>query len=263
MDTGLKDKVVVVTGGAAGIGLATVQLFLEEGALVAVGDVDVATLEELDAGDRLRAYQLDLSKPAGPIELVDRAVNDFGRINCLVNNVGIVRTREGFVSISDQEWDEIMQINFYCAVRTTRAAVPHLLAAGGGSIVSVASEVARQPDPFFVDYSVTKAAIVCMSKALSVEYGPQGIRSNVVTPGPTRTPLWDKPGGFTDYLAQEYGLGREEAVEHFAKVIRQLPLGSIGKPEDVAAAIVFLSSDLAKQTTGSDYRVDSGVSRFG
>jgi NAD(P)-dependent dehydrogenase (short-subunit alcohol dehydrogenase family) len=177
--------------------------------------------------------------------------------------VGIAKPRDSFVAITDEDWDEIMQINFYCAVRTSRAAIPHLVERGHGSIVNVASEVARQPDPFFIDYSVTKAAIVCMSKALSVEFGPHGVRSNVVTPGPTRTPLWDKPGGFIDYLAEEHQLGREEAVEHFAKVIRNLPLGSIGMPEDVAAAIVFLSSDLAKQTTGSDYRVDSGVSRFG
>jgi NAD(P)-dependent dehydrogenase (short-subunit alcohol dehydrogenase family) len=263
VETGLKDKVVVVTGGAAGIGNATVQLFLAEGAKVAAGDLDVTPLKELEAGDQLLPVEVDLGDPAGPGELVEHAVAEFGGIDCVVNNVGIVKPRDSFVSITDDDWDQIMQINFYCAMRTTRAAIPHLLERGKGSLVHVASEVARQPDPFFIDYSVTKAAIVCASKALSVEYGPQGIRSNCVTPGPTRTPLWDKPGGFVDYLAAEYDMGREEAVDHFAKVIRNLPLGRIGQPEDVAAAIVFLSSDLAKQTTGSDYRVDSGVSRFG
>jgi hypothetical protein len=102
-------------------------------------------------------------------------------------------------------------------VRACRAAIPYMEQQGSGSIVSVASEVARQPDPFLVDYSVSKAAVVCLAKAVSTEYGPAGICSNCVTPGPTRTSIWDRPGGFADYLADQYGLEKEAAIEHFAK----------------------------------------------
>jgi NAD(P)-dependent dehydrogenase (short-subunit alcohol dehydrogenase family) len=101
--------------------------------------------------------------------------------------------------------------------------------------------------------------MLMLSKAISIEFGPAGIRSNCVSPGPTRTPAWDKPGGFVDSLAEEYGLGREEAVEHFAKDVRKLPLGRLGDPEDVARVIAFLASDVSKHVTGADYTVDGGV----
>jgi NAD(P)-dependent dehydrogenase (short-subunit alcohol dehydrogenase family) len=102
---------------------------------------------------------------------------------------------------------------------------------------------------------------VSLSKSLSIEFGPHGIRSNVVSPGPTRTQVWDAPGGFGDWLAREHGMDREAAIEHFATHVRQLPLGKIGRPVDVAAVVVFLASDLSRQVTGSYYQVDGGVAK--
>jgi NAD(P)-dependent dehydrogenase (short-subunit alcohol dehydrogenase family) len=154
-----------------------------------------------------------------------------------------------------------MNLNFMTVVRFSRAVIPQMVEQGSGSIVSLASDVARQPDHFLVDYGVSKAAIAHLSKAISMEFGPRGIRSNAVAPGPTRTSLWDRPGGFVDYLASEYKMDRESAVEHFVKVTRNLPLGRMGQPEDVAAVITFLSSALARQITGSVYCVDSGSMR--
>jgi NAD(P)-dependent dehydrogenase (short-subunit alcohol dehydrogenase family) len=133
-----------------------------------------------------------------------------------------------------------------------------MIAKNAGSIISIASECARQPDVFFVDYSVTKAMILNLSKSLANEYGPRGIRSNVVSPGPTRTASWDKPGGFAESLANEYGLDREAAIEHFAKEVRKLPVGHIGRPENVAAAVAFLASDVSAQVTGAEYTVNGG-----
>jgi NAD(P)-dependent dehydrogenase (short-subunit alcohol dehydrogenase family) len=131
---------------------------------------------------------------------------------------------------------------------------------GRGAIVSVASDVGRAPDRFFVDYSVSKAAVLMLSKAISVEFGPAGVRANCVSPGPTRTPAWDKPGGFADSLAEEYGLDdNDAAIEHFAKEVRKLPLGKLGDPDDVARVIAFLGSDVSKHVTGADYTVDGGV----
>jgi NAD(P)-dependent dehydrogenase (short-subunit alcohol dehydrogenase family) len=251
MDTGLTGKTVVITGGAAGIGLATVRMFLNEGAQVVAGDLDIAELKSVDS-DRLLPVEVDLGIPSGADDLVSAAAKNFGGVDCLVNNVGIAPTRENFIDVSDSDWQRVIDVNFYSMVRACRAAIPYMEQQGSGSIVSVASEVARQPDPFLVDYSVSKAAVVCLAKALSTEYGPAGIRSNCVTPGPTRTSIWDRPGGFADYLADQYGLEKEAATEHFAKEVRKLPLGRIGQPEDVAAAIVFLSSDRARQVTGAD-----------
>jgi NAD(P)-dependent dehydrogenase (short-subunit alcohol dehydrogenase family) len=128
---------------------------------------------------------------------------------------------------------------------------------GSGAIVSVASDAGRQPDPFYVDYCVSKACVISLAKSLSIEFGSKGIRSNVVSPGPTVTP------GLVEFFeksaAPEWGMSTDEAIDHFAKNIRKLPLGHLGQAEDVAATIVFLASDLAKQTTGSDYRVDGGT----
>ena len=168
----------------------------------------------------------------------------------LVNNVGIAPWRESFLSTSDEDWNQVLSINFFAMVRCARAAIPHMVEQGRGAIVSIASDVGRAPDPFFVDYAVSKASILSLSKAISVEFGPKGIRSNAVSPGPTRTPLWDRPGGFAESIAAEYGMEKEDAIVHFAKEVRKLPLGKMGQPTDVANAVFFLASDLASQVTG-------------
>jgi len=146
-------------------------------------------------------------------------------------------------------------------VRLSRAILPVMVEQKSGVILNVASESARQPDTNLIDYSVSKAALVMLSKALANEFGPQGIRVNTVSPGPTYTAQWDQPGGFADHLAQTYGLDREAAIEHFVKNVRQLPTQRMGTPEDVAAVLVFLASDLARQITGSDYAVNGGSIR--
>lgn len=254
MDLQLKDKVAIVSGAASGIGLETVKLLTEEGATVVGGDLQVRPLVDLG----VTSVESDLSTEEGNRKLVDTALQEHGRIDILVNNVGIFPYREGFLSTSIEDWKRTMEVNFYSMVRLTREVLPHMVRQGSGSIVSIASECGRQPDVFFVDYSVTKAAILNLSKALANEFGPQGIRSNVVSPGPTRTPAWDKPGGMIDSLAEDYGMEREASVEHFAKVVRQLPTGKLGSPKDVAAAVAFLASGISNQVTGAEYTVNGG-----
>ena len=142
-------------------------------------------------------------------------------------------------------------------VRACRAAIPHMLERGG-SIVSISSDAGHMPAPFFVDYCVTKAAIRVLSKALATEFADRGIRSNTISPGPTRTAPWERQG-LIDVLAERWGIDREAAIERFIKEERRMPLGRLGDPADVAAVVVFLASDLARQITGSDYRVDGGM----
>ncbi|MBU8826598.1 SDR family NAD(P)-dependent oxidoreductase [Mycolicibacterium goodii] len=256
MDTKLTGKTAVVSGAASGIGLATVQLLVAEGANVVGGDLDARALKEF--GAQVLPVEADLSTDEGNEQVVSAALEQFGGIDIVVNNVGTFPYREGFLSTTIDQWRQAIEINFLSAVRLTRLALPAMIERGSGSIVTVASECGRQPDVFFVDYSVTKAALINLSKSWANEFGAKGIRSNIVSPGPTRTAQWDKEGGFADSLGQEYGLGREEAIKHFATEVRKLPVGHIGAPEDVASAIVFLASDLAKQVTGAEYTVNGG-----
>ena len=266
LDTGLTDRIAVVTGAASGIGEAVTLALVAQGAHVVAGDVDAATLDALQERHGIDRHGItgvvtDLGSAEGCVHLVETAMEQHGRIDVLVNNVGIAPYRESFLGATDTDWRHVLEVNFFSMIRCCRAAIPHMVEQVDGRIVSIASDVGRAPDPFFVDYGVSKAAILSLSKALSIEFGPKGIRSNVVSPGPTRTPLWDRPGGFAESIAQEYGMEVEEAIHHFATAVRQLPLGRLGRPEDVANAVVFLASDLAHQVTGSEYCVNGGVLR--
>jgi NAD(P)-dependent dehydrogenase (short-subunit alcohol dehydrogenase family) len=256
MQLNLNDKVAVVTGGGSGIGLATVRQLAEEGARVVAADLDPSAATEIDGVIGVAA---DLSTAEGPGSAVAAAVKEFGRIDVLVNNVGVFPYRESFLSVTDEDWKGLLEVNFFSMVRASRAAIPHMVDQGSGVIVSTASDVARAPDPFFVDYGVAKAGVLMLSKAISIEFGPKGVRSNCVSPGPTLTPAWEKPGGFAESLAEEFGMSKDDAIDHFAKEVRKMPLGRLGRPQDVANAIVFLASDAASHVTGADYQVDGGI----
>lgn len=258
MELDLAGRVAVVTGGGSGIGLAVVKRLVEEGASVFAGDLAVENLQSLRGPGKLRTVEVDLGSTDGPRTLVDRAMDAFGGIEILVNCVGMAPIREGFASLTDEDLQRTMDVNFMSMLRSCRAAIPAMVAAGRGSIVSVASDAGRMPDPFFVDYALSKAAMLSLSKTLSIEFGPNGVRSNIVTPGPIRTPMWDRPGGFADSLAEMYGVDREAAIERFAKQERRLPLGRLGDPDEVAALCVFLTSDRAGFATGSDFSINGG-----
>jgi NAD(P)-dependent dehydrogenase (short-subunit alcohol dehydrogenase family) len=255
VDTKLAGRRAVVTGAGSGIGLAVVRQLVEEGARVVGADLDTTALKELP-GD-VTPVTADLSLPGAADDVIRQAVDALGGIDILVNNVGIFPYRDSFVTTTDEDWQTVLDLNFMSMVRACRAAIPHMQAAGQGSIVSVASECGRQPDVFFVDYSVSKAAMLNLSKSLANEFGPV-IRSNIVSPGPTLTPSWTKPGGFAESLAEEYGLDRDAAIDHFARTVRKLPTARLGRPEEVAAVVTFLASDLAAQVTGAEYTVNGG-----
>lgn len=258
-DHGLEGRTVVVTGGASGIGEACSLIFAENGANVFAGDRDPDMLARVSENENVTGVEIDLASQEGCEKLIQTAVDAHGTVDVLVNNVGIAPWRESFLTTSDDDWNTVMSVNFYAMVRCCRAALPHMVEQGRGAIVSIASDVGRAPDPFFVDYAVSKASMLSLSKAISVEFGPKGVRSNCVSPGPTRTPLWDRPGGFAESLAAEFDMEVEDAIDHFAKEIRKLPLGKLGRPVDVANAVFFLASDHAVQVTGSDYHVNGGV----
>ncbi len=254
METGLRGKVVVITGANSGIGLACAEAFAAEGARVVGGDRSASSMSGIDG---LLAVESDLLTARGPQALVERAVREFGGVDVLVNNLGGAKHRDSFLDVDDAAWQETFDLNFTCGVRACRAALPVMVGQGRGAIVSIASDAGRQPDPFYVDYCVAKAAIISLVKSLSIEFGPKGIRANAVAPGPTLTPGLIE--FFATSAAPKWGMTTEAAIDHFAKNIRKLPLGKLGDPSDVAAMVLFLASDLAKQVTGSTFGVDGGV----
>jgi len=254
MDLKLIDKVAVVTGASKGIGLAVTRALVAEGANVVAG---ARTTEGLDKLERVTAVAIDLATPRGPAALVQRALDAHGTIDILVNNVGAAHPRlGGFVSVTDEDWTAALNINFLAAVRTTRAALPHLLARGAGNIVTICSVNSFLPDPLVIDYSASKAALANFSKALSKEVGPHGIRVNSVSPGPVSTALWLGAEGVAQTVAHAGG-GDPDAVAKQAA--DAMVTGRFTRPEEVADLVVLLASDRAGNVTGADFVIDGGL----
>jgi 3-oxoacyl-[acyl-carrier protein] reductase len=244
MDLALRGRVCVVTGSTAGIGLHVAQLLAEESALV----VTSARGDAPRVGEALHV-QADLSRPGEPERLVESAVAELGRLDCLVNNVGVARYAR-FEEVPDQEWDEYWQLNVMSYVRAIRAALP-ALQGKGGAIVNVSSTAGKRPSTGMPHYSVTKAAVLSLSRLVADLYGKDGIRCNAVTPGPTATGAWLDDGGLADQQGE-----REEVL---AKVGAGRPLGRLARPEEIAAVIAFLCSDRASYVTGAAWSADGGT----
>ncbi len=261
METGLTDKTVVITGAASGIGRATAEAFAGEGARLGLLDIDRTGLGELQSSlkGEVQVAEADLSTREGVEEGLDAATAEWGgQVDVLVNNVGVGAVRT-FDDLSDDDWHETLDLNFLSYVRAIRWALPGMRDRGSGCIVNNASDLARQPEPNPLDYAVSKAAILSLTKALARSEGP-AIRVNAVAPGPIWTPFWTKPGGFAETLGEFHGMPPQEAVEHEMS-LRQLPLERLGRPEEVADVIVFLASDRASFVTSSIYGVDGGSIR--
>jgi NAD(P)-dependent dehydrogenase (short-subunit alcohol dehydrogenase family) len=258
MDLHLTGKVAVVTGASKGIGLAVAQALAEEGVRVVAG-ARTRTDELAELAERFQAHTVavDLSTADGSARLIDEAVATFGRLDVLVNNIGAVQPRlGGFLSITDEEWTDALTINFLTAVRTTRAALPHLLACGAGTIVTVCSVNAFLPDPLVMEYSSAKAALLNFSKALSKEVGPRNIRVNSVSPGPVSTALWLGTDGVAATVAQATG-GQPDAI--VKQTANNSVTGRFTTPEEVADLVLLLASDRAGNVTGADFVIDGGL----
>jgi NAD(P)-dependent dehydrogenase (short-subunit alcohol dehydrogenase family) len=263
MDLGLPGRVVLVTGGSKGIGLAVVRGFLNEGArVVAASRRSTPELEELH-GDLVHVA-VDLTDPAGPDQAVDHAVLEFGGLDILVNNVGgpppgVRLPRFGFLGLSDEDWRAMLDFNLLAAVRACRAALPHLLARKGSAVVNVSSGMALQPSAVNVDYSAAKAALMTLTKALAEEFGPQGVRVNGVCPGPTLTPWWTEAGGAADVLAEAASTDRDTVLTRMAPEMMQLHTGRLVEPREIADAVLLLASPRSASTSGTEVVVDGGM----
>jgi len=258
MDLELAGKVAVVTGASKGIGLSIVRTLANEGALVVAGARSTKNLQDLPG---VTPVAVDLSTPEGPAQLIARAVELHGKLDVLVNNVGAVRLRlEGFMGTSDEEFAWGMNMNFYSALRAMRAAIKQMLTQASGSIVSVASVNAFfQPDAGTIDYGAAKAALVNLSKSLSQEFGPRGIRVNCVSPGPVVTDLWFGAGGVADTVAKATGSDSDSARDKVVASIGGFATGRFTTPEEVAALVVMLASGRIANVTGSEFVIDGGL----
>jgi NAD(P)-dependent dehydrogenase (short-subunit alcohol dehydrogenase family) len=263
MDLELTGRVAVVTGASKGIGLAVARTLLEEGARVVASSR--ASTPELDAlGGDLIHVPADLMDPDAPAEVIARAVEAFGGLDVLVNNAGgpppgAKLPRFGFLGLTDDDWRAMFEFNLLSAVRACRAAVPLLVERGGGAIVNVSSVHGRQPSGVNVDYGAAKAALINLTKALSEEFGPDGVRVNGVCPGPVVTPWWTDEGGAADILAAQTGSDRDSILSTVAPELMQLATGRLAEPQEIADAVVLLASPRSGSTTGTELIVDSGL----
>ena len=249
----LKDKVAVVTGAATGIGRASAVLFAREGARVVIGDVNDAEAAETmrlarEAGGEIEYVRCDVQRTADVNALVQAAVDRYGRIDVIFNNAG--KNFFGKVhETSDEDWDACISLNLGGIFRGMRAAIPHMMRQGGGSIINTASIQAIVAFPNFAAYEAAKGGIVALTRAAALDYGPQKIRVNAICPGVVRTPMnpemWD--------TSQDGGASlRQWSV--------QTPIGRVGEGEDIANAALYLASDDSSWTTGQYFLVDGGLS---
>jgi 3-oxoacyl-[acyl-carrier protein] reductase len=246
MDLQLRDQVCLVTGSTGGIGLETARLLVAEGAVVVTSG---RREESPGVGEALHVAG-DLSRRGEPERLVRTAVGELGRLDCLVNNVGAARIAR-FEEVSDDEWDEYWQLNVMSYVRAIRAALPALRESESAAIVNVASTAGKRPSTGMPHYSVTKAAVLSLSRLVADLYAKDGIRCNAVAPGPTATEAWLGSGGLADQQGD-----REEVL---AKVGAGRPLGRLAEPHEIAAVVAFLCSPLSSYVTGAAWSADGGT----
>jgi 3-oxoacyl-[acyl-carrier protein] reductase len=236
----------LVAGSTGGIGRATAALLAAEGArVITCGRGEAPGIGEAEH------VAADLSQPGEP----ERVVAEAGELDVLVNNVGYAEQRD-FLAVTDEQWEEVWQLNVMSYVRAIRAVVPGMRERGGGVIVNVSSTAGKRPSTGMPDYSVTKAAVLSLSRLVADLYAGDGIRCNAIAPGPTATEAWLGDGGLADQQARRSGKSREEVLEAVGK---GRPLGRLAEPEEIAAVIAFLSSDRASYVTGAAWSADGGT----
>lgn len=247
----LESKIAVTTGAASGIGRATALLFAREGAAVVAVDLNETggkkLVDEISAsGGRSRFVKADVSRSADCQRVIEKAVAEFGRIDILFNNAGIIR-RATVVDLSEEDWDRVIDVNVKSIFLVSHFAVPVMVRAGGGSIINTASGWGLAGGAKAAAYCASKGAVVLMTKAMAVDHGPQNIRVNCICPGDTDT-------GMLRNEACQLGENEKDFLTESAR----RPLGRIGTPQEIAKAALYLASEASSFVTGTALVVDGG-----
>ena len=251
MDLGLSDRVCVLTGSTAGVGLEAARMLVAEGARV----VTCSRREEAPGVGEALHVAVDLSEPAAPGELIRRAEAEVGPVDVLVNNVGDSYLAK-FDQLSEEQWEGMWQLNVMSFVRAIQAVLPGMRERKDGVIVNVSSTAGKRPSTGMPNYTVTKAAVLSLSRLVADLYAKEGIRCNAIAPGPTLSETWLAPRRLADQQAEQTGKSREEVLE---AVGGGRPLGRMAEPEEIAAVIVFLCSPRSSYVTGAAWSADGGT----
>ena len=256
MELGIKGKVAVVTGGAKGIGRAIVEGLAEEGANVVISDVLLEDAEEL--ANRLKnkvgvlTVKTDVSNSSDVEKLVSATLKKFERIDILVNNAGVARAVP-FTDLEEKEWDRTLDINAKGVYLVTSMVVPHMIASKSGRIVNTSSVSGKRGGPELAHYCASKFAVLGLTQSLALELGKYNITVNAVCPGIVRTDMWNAVEG------SKAKLRGQSPAQFFAGIVNQIPLGRPQEMEDIANAVLFLSSEAAKNITGEAINVSGGL----
>jgi NAD(P)-dependent dehydrogenase (short-subunit alcohol dehydrogenase family) len=254
LELGLKGKVAVVTGGTEGIGRATALRLAREGADVAIcarrqEPLDKTAVELRKAGAQVLAVSADMSKTADIDRFIKTVVERFGRIDILVNNAG-TSARGKFLEIEDKTWSADLELKVFGAIRCTRLAVPHMKKQGGGRIINITISSAKQPGAESYPTSVSRAAGLALTKALSKEYAADNILVNTVCIGKIKSGQHER----------RYTRQGISADDYYRQTAKDIPLGRVGEAEEVASVIAFLASSAASYVTGTSVNLDGGMS---
>ena len=248
----LKDKVAIITGAGGGMGRVAARMFAEEGAKVVVAEysetagAETVALVESDGGEAT-FVKADVSSEPDAKAMVDHALATYGQLDCLYNNAGVMPEADHSVIDTDvATWDSVMAVNVRGVFLGCKYAVPAMVEAGGGSIINIASFVALIGCSVPQDaYTASKGAVLSLTRSLAVQFGPQGIRTNAICPGPVETPL------LMDWLV------KDEAAKRLR--LARNPTGRFGKPEEIVHMAVYLASDESRWTNGASLVVDGGI----
>ena len=244
----LEGKVALISGGARGQGATEARMFAREGAKVVIGDIlddlgKQVEAEIAEAGGNATYVHLDVTSETAWSDAVQAAVDSYGKLDILVNNAGIL-IRASVEDTTEEDWDRIMDINAKGVFLGTRAAIPAMRDAGGGSIINISSVAGLQGSPQSAAYSSTKGAVRILTKSTAIQYAKENIRCNSVHPGII----------YTDMTSDS--LDTEEGRQNW---LGRVPLGYVGKSEDVANGVLFLASDESSYMTGSELVIDGGI----